>query len=56
METQENDIAGLVELSELTAVGDKTQEIVQHVENVEARVNSTRSEVQRVDVWDNLCF
>lgn len=52
METKENDQAGLVELAELTWVGDKAQEIVDRVDKVEAGVNSTRSEVQMLDVWD----
>ena len=56
METLQNDMTGLIELTELTTVGDKAREIVNHVATVESRVNSTRSEVQMVDVWDGLCF
>lgn len=56
METSENDKTGLIEIHELTSVGDKAQEIVDHVDKVESRVNSTRSEVQRLDVWDCNCF
>lgn len=56
MENQKND-KGLVELSELVAVGEMATEIVERVDVVKSRVTSVRSEVQQVDIWDsNLCF
>ena len=50
MENQKNDY-GLVDLSELVAVREMATEIVDHVNLVEARTNSVRSEVQQVDIW-----
>ncbi len=55
METSNKDME-LVKLSELTKVGSMAKEIVDHVDSVESRTKSVRSEVQMVDVWDRLCF
>ncbi len=44
---------GLVELSEVTKIGEKAEATVAEVKRV---TESVRSEVQQVDVWDNLYF